>query len=333
MVLLLLQNMMEGIEARASFHSDTTTTTTTTTAAASCPKQDNDEPTASAAEQPPPPPPTTRTRTTTTTTKLQQHDNERVAEDDTQTLSQEKDKEEHPPAAVQDDEENKGNNNINNGDDDDDEEDDSFSSVTGNAYSSEKMTFAANDNKTKKAHQRCCRFGTVRVAYYLMTVGSNPGGSEGVPIELGELDVEQTYASPQEYQRALHGGKEEEDKDNGDDDDNNNDHDNDHHRPARRLTKEHRRQICEAAGVPDSQITQANREAYLTRLARLRSSREDEEVELQKANQVELEAEAKQQQRQQRGSCRHPTHQSSSAVATKKKSGRIFSVLRSTFTR
>mmetsp|Transcript_4090 Transcript_4090/g.8273 ORF Transcript_4090/g.8273 Transcript_4090/m.8273 type:complete len:288 (-) Transcript_4090:27-890(-) len=118
-----------------------------------------------------------------------------------------------------------------------------------------------------------------------------------------------------------------------DDNNNNNDHDNDHHRPARRLTKEHRRQICEAAGVPDSQITQANREAYLTRLARLRSSREDEEVELQKANQVELEAEAKQQQRQQRGSCRHPTHQSSSAVATKKKSGRIFSVLRSTFTR
>lgn len=151
-------------------------------------------------------------------------------------------------------------------------EDDSSSNNT--AEAAETNTAATTTTATtttvttpKPKIEKHCRFGTVDVAFYFMTLGSNPGGSEGAPVELGEFMQQETFESVTAAQQALHPN----------DDDND---DLDKHRPAVRLDKERRRKIVEQAGFDDLIIARAVRDTYHCRLSRLRASREDEAAEL-----------------------------------------------------
>ena len=61
------------------------------------------------------------------------------------------------------------------------------------------------DKKSDKRPKMHARFGSVRVAWHRMTVGSaHPGGTEGVPVTLGELDKKERYSTVDNFSQTFH---------------------------------------------------------------------------------------------------------------------------------
>lgn len=57
----------------------------------------------------------------------------------------------------------------------------------------------------KKARPKAARFGSVRVAWHRMTLGSaHPGGTEGVPVTLGELQGMERYSNVNKFSQKFH---------------------------------------------------------------------------------------------------------------------------------
>ena len=122
------------------------------------------------------------------------------------------------------------------------------------------------------------RFGGVDVALYTMTLGSNPGGSCGPPIELGDFLQLEHYHTLEGYFAAAHPG-----------------HDPAAYKLALRLSRAARDAIVEADGQHDEDdIAHAIRAAFDIRMSRNRRAREDidlamiEEERAEHARQLEM---------------------------------------------
>ena len=65
---------------------------------------------------------------------------------------------------------------------------------------------AASPKPAKKERPKMkARFGSVRVAWHRMTLGAaHPGGTEGVPVTLGELEEAERYATVDNFSQKFH---------------------------------------------------------------------------------------------------------------------------------
>ena len=127
----------------------------------------------------------------------------------------------------------------------------------------------------QKNQQKHCRFGSVDVAWYTMTLGSNPGGSVGPPLELGQLQRQEHFESHQQCRQALHSG----------------DIVACEYKLARRIPRDEREDIVAALGCfTPTEIARATKAAFDIRLSRIRRSQEDVLRELIEEAKAEVQA-------------------------------------------
>ena len=104
---------------------------------------------------------------------------------------------------------------------------------------------------------RRIRFGPVDVHFYSMTLGSNPGGTSGPPIELGEFQMSERFSSVESHFETSHPYR----------------HPNEY-KLANRMSRILRDEIV-ARDHNEDEICHEIKAAFDIRLSRLRSSKED----------------------------------------------------------
>ena len=107
-----------------------------------------------------------------------------------------------------------------------------------------------------------------------MTLGDNPGVSDGPPVALGSLERCERFSSVSDFASNVHP---------------NDDPEADPHRPAVRLSRKDREGIVSSKADAD-EITRAIRSCYDTRLSRLRQSSKTDETDDEELREIEEQA-------------------------------------------
>eukprot|EP00977_Amphora_coffeiformis_P023110 scaffold12214_cov159-Amphora_coffeaeformis.AAC.1 len=138
-----------------------------------------------------------------------------------------------------------------------------------------RSNIAKSSSSAKQQDTRHIRFGSVHVASYYMTLGSNPGGTSGPPIELGEFHRSDHFASVEIHFQTSHPYR-----------------DPDEYKLANRMSRALREELV-ARDHTEDEICHEIKAAFDIQLSRLRSSKEDilkvwmeEEERIQKEQQA-----------------------------------------------